>query len=423
MAQRGTLIVSQPGRKTLRVELPDGTTSIGRAHGNTVRLKYDRNVSRHHAEIRQRDEEYWLSDLTTRNGTTVNDSLVVSEQKLVNGDLICFGGASTIEFCLPEKQEDKDTNGAPGKKEDESANSLDAVVVTEPQQPRRTFATTMLGLVGGLAVIALIGGILFATGRVSRKESQKHVAEKEEPTPSPLSSSDEDVATPSPTVESGSREDNIIETPSGTDSKFNIEAGAQILAAKISTKNYKFDPEFTALINVYVNEYKSSPGYYSRARKYRDVIDKEFLNVQGLPPVFAYVMAMSRTKFVESNDDVWDLPGPIRKGEGVNPTETSGTTKIAASYIRGLWDVFGKEGFIYAVACYGMPLDEAGKIQQQLELKDPNAQGRYDFWKMKSMGVVKGEQIERVARFFAAGIVMENPQQFGLNEPPLSTLY
>ena len=78
---------------------------------------------------------------------------------------------------------------------------------------------------------------------------------------------------------------------------------------------------------------------------------------------------------------------------------------------------------MYVVACYGMSLDEAGEVQQRLEAKDPTGEGRYDFWRMKNAGVVKGEQVERVARFFAAGIVIENPQQYGLNEPSVSTLY
>src|SRR5215203_1753267 len=94
-----TLIVSQPGHKTLRVELLDGVTTMGRADGNSVRLRHDRNVSRHHAQITSREDGYWLSDLTTRNGTTINGNFVEGEQKLAGGDVISLGGTSTIEFC------------------------------------------------------------------------------------------------------------------------------------------------------------------------------------------------------------------------------------------------------------------------------------------------------------------------------------
>jgi hypothetical protein len=204
-----------------------------------------------------------------------------------------------------------------------------------------------------------------------------------------------------------------------------ITGAAQVMAAKISPKNYRIDPAFAALIGGYVNEYRGAAGYFGRARAYRDVIDKEFVNVQGLPPLFGYVLAMSRSKFVEEGGGVWRLPASVIKGEAAAADlDTRGrSTKVAASYIRGLWDIFGREGFMYAVACYGMTPDEAGELQQRLEEKDPTGQLRYDFWRMKQAGVLKGEQVERVARFFAAGIVAENPQQFGLKEQPLSSLY
>ena len=426
-----TLNVSQPGQRTLKIEISDGVTSIGRAEGNSVRLRHDGNVSRHHAEIVLREDGYWLHDLTTRNGTTVNGNLVQSEQRLFGGELICLGGTSTIEFCLPEeKQSQQPDNDARQLNSPEKSGDAAVSSASPPEQAKPRLSVTILGIAGGLVVIAIFGGILFATGVFNRHTSRETVAKTvDQPTTSASPSVDESDTTSSPTPEVDLTEDTVDTSPGTKPGSGAQPVDAQILAAKISPKNYKFDPAFVALIGGYVSEYKSAGGYYIRARKYRDAIDKEFVNVQGLPPVFGYVMAMSRTKFLENGEgDVWSLPNSIVKAEGVGPVDVdsskgTGSTKVAASYIRGLWDVFGKEGFMYAVACYGMSLDEAGKVQQQLELKDPTGEGRYDFWRMKNMGVVKGEQVERVARFFAAGIVIENPQQFGLSEPPVSTLY
>jgi pSer/pThr/pTyr-binding forkhead associated (FHA) protein len=420
-----TLIVSQPGHKTLRVELSDGVTTIGRAEGNSVRLRHDRNVSRCHAQITARGDRYWLSDLTTRNGTTVNGNFVESEHKLASGDVIGLGGTSTIQFCSETEKSTPVHSAVDSPAAEEEQPSVDVPAAAAPDKPK--LAMTILGIIGGLAVIAIFAGILLATGLVNPGTSRDVVSHDANlpPEATPLPSIEDDEPLPSPEVESTTE---VL--PTREEKKTSgVEAGsAQILAAKISPKNYKFDPAFVALIGGYVNEYKSAAGYYARARNYRDAIDKEFVNVQGLPPVFGYVVAMSRTRFLENNGDVWGLPNSIVKGERVGssetePTNTSASTKIAASYIRGLWDLFGKEGFMYVVACYGMSLDEAGEVQQRLEAKDPTGEGRYDFWRMKNMGVVKGEQVERVARFFAAGIVSENPQQYGLNEPPLSTLY
>ena len=425
MAQNATLIISQPGHRTRKVEVSDCVMSSGRASGNSVPLKHDRNVSRHHAAITPREDGYWLSDLTTRNGTTVNGNLVESEHKLSDGDLICLGGASTIEFSAPQTGETpavRDIQGVEGN--EESPGSDSPISTTEIQTPRRISTAAVFGVLGGLAVTATFVCILFATGLVKAGNGKKSSLNAD-PQPGATPFIEVADATPSPTPEAGPTE-TLGPTPGPTADAGEQMGAAQVLAAKISPKNYKFDPAFVALITGYVQEYKSSAGYYGRARKYRDAIDKEFVNVQGLPPVFGYVMALSRTGFVEANGDVWSLPKSITKAEAVPVAvsdPTIGSTKMAASYIRGLWDVFGKEGFMYAVACYGMTLDEAGEIQRQLEAKDPTGQGRFDFWRMKNMGVVKGDQVERVARFFAAGIVAENPQQFGLSEPPLSTLY
>ena len=420
-----TLIVTQPGHKTLRVELSDGVTTIGRAEGNSVRLRHDRNVSRHHAQITAREDGYWLSDLTTRNGTTVNGNFVETEHKLAGDDVIGLGGTSTIQFCSETDKSTPVHSAVDSPVAEKEQPGVNVPAAAAPDKPK--LAMTILGIIGGLAVIAIFAGILLAAGLVNPGASRDVVSQNANlpPEATPVPSITDDEPSPTPEVESTTE---VLPTREDKNTS-GVEAGnAQILAAKISPKNYKFDPAFVALIGGYINEYKSAAGYYARARNYRDAIDKEFVNVQGLPPVFGYVVAMSRTRFLENNGDVWGLPNSIVKGErvgssGTEPTNTSASTKVAASYIRGLWDLFGKEGFMYVVACYGMSLDEAGEVQQRLEAKDPTGEGRYDFWRMKNMGVVKGEQVERVARFFAAGIVSENPQQYGLNEPSLSTLY
>ncbi len=419
MATHATLIISQPGHNTRNVEISTGVTSIGRTEGNSVRLQHDRNVSRRHAEITLRNDEFWITDLGTRNGTTVNNAFVESEQKLVHGDVIRLGGTSTIEFSLPDQQKPVEAPLPPNEISESPKGES-----TTPA-PSSSVFVMMVGIAGGIVLIAIFGSILFATNGIRAQKSERPIAQNSNAIPAPSPVIDEE-ETPTPEPEPT---EIANESPTPVTETQGLQAGdAQILAAKIAPKNYRFDPAFVRLIGGYVNEYKSAGNYYPRAKKYRDAIDKEFLNIQGLPPVFAYVMAMSRTKLLEDTGDIWNLSSAVTKAEGAGAAAPDGnnaahSTKIAASYIRSLWDVFGKDGFMYVVACYGMTLDQAGLVQQQLEIKDPSGQGRYDFWRMKSLGVVNGEQTERVARFFAAGVVIENPQQFGLNEPPLSTLY
>src|SRR5215207_1227616 len=160
MAENATLIISQPGQRTRPMEVTGGVTSIGRADANVVCLKDDSNVSRYHAVIAARGDGFWLSDLGARNGTTVNDEAVVSERKLHEGDLICVGGGSTIEFCAPGPQAGEETSAAVAPQRPSRARVSQAapereapVVAPASPQTRRPGSSPLaavMGAVGGL---------------------------------------------------------------------------------------------------------------------------------------------------------------------------------------------------------------------------------------------------------------------------------
>lgn len=64
---------------------------IGRASANQLVLAHD-SVSRRHALIHlQAGNEYWLVDLGSSNGTTLNKRPVVQPVRLKNGDHLCVG--------------------------------------------------------------------------------------------------------------------------------------------------------------------------------------------------------------------------------------------------------------------------------------------------------------------------------------------
>jgi hypothetical protein len=88
--------------------------------------------------------------------------------------------------------------------------------------------------------------------------------------------------------------------------------------------------------------------------------------------------------------------------------------EVSAVYLKHLLGVFESENFDLAVACYGCTMEEAGTLKQQLSAV-PAAERR-NFWSLVERGLVNQEQAERVVRFYAAGIVGENPQRFGAND-------
>jgi len=64
--------------------------SLGRAPSSTIRLS-DPFVSAHHALITWREGHWWLEDLGSKNGTTLNDEPVTRPTVVDTGDLIGIG--------------------------------------------------------------------------------------------------------------------------------------------------------------------------------------------------------------------------------------------------------------------------------------------------------------------------------------------
>ncbi len=86
------LIIFSPDQPEREVELY-GEASVGRAPDNSICID-DQAVSQYHAIIERRGDEFWLSDLGSTNGTTINSESVERERRLHNGDLISIGGAA-----------------------------------------------------------------------------------------------------------------------------------------------------------------------------------------------------------------------------------------------------------------------------------------------------------------------------------------
>jgi pSer/pThr/pTyr-binding forkhead associated (FHA) protein len=89
MTTKATLKIN--GEKEFTIE--DELITLGRASDNKISLADDSNVSRYHAEIENRSGEFWLIELGSSNGTTVNGAPVETEIPLQSGDVILLGGS------------------------------------------------------------------------------------------------------------------------------------------------------------------------------------------------------------------------------------------------------------------------------------------------------------------------------------------
>ena len=77
----------------------DGELTLGRRSDNDVYLN-DPFISKKHLKIVEDEEEYYLEDLDSANGTFINTERVEDVVKLSNGDIIKLG---SIEFLFVDR--------------------------------------------------------------------------------------------------------------------------------------------------------------------------------------------------------------------------------------------------------------------------------------------------------------------------------
>jgi hypothetical protein len=193
--------------------------------------------------------------------------------------------------------------------------------------------------------------------------------------------------------------------------------------------NYQYNvsnKQFLAEIQKKAPEY-AQDGYFERAAPFRDVINVAYVQEQNLDAPLGFMLAMSRSKFNPtkqgSDEGLWRMNSDFVIANGYNglcgseslsdPSQNC-AAKASAIYMKAL--VFGvfDGDVLYSAAAFGKSPQDAGAWKATLPAN------RSDIWN----SIRTPAEREQLVRFFAAGIVAENPQKFGLTKDrPLSELY
>ncbi len=494
-----------------------GVTPIGRTSENFIAFPEDPNVSRFHAEIESREEDFYLIDLNSSNGTTLNGERVTGEKLLRDGDVIVLGGTSRMEFLLENRRSSGDsavgsmaggTSASDDATDSESDDSEQSEEIENSEETETgSKSSTILNVAGvavGLAVVCVFAaGIYYLTkspapcearaaiiqpetGDVIRTETDIKVeAENTECASravivlgdmviasSDLSSYDatldprefpeladglnhslrvifedeegrqvgqpaevllafDTLATPTPTPDDVSTEDETPKIPVRQQQKEVSLIDTQEMAKRLIKQfpgsfEYRFNKQFLQEVQKKTAEYKTN-GYSARARQFRDVINEAYIKEQNLEAPLGYILAMSRSKFTlekqDVNEGLWQMSNEFVTANAYNGTcevkdlnEPSQRCSAIASaaYLKVLVLNIFEGDVIYSAAAFGMSPIEAAEWKADLP------QNRADFWQ----NIKIPQQREQVVRFFAAGIVAENPQKFDLkNDSPISELY
>jgi hypothetical protein len=495
------LLLRKPGENVVEVEVT-GRVSIGRAFDNVIPLD-ETCVSRYHAMIDARSGDCWLTDLNSRNGTTVNGDLIKSERKLRHGDMIGFGGAALLEFqSRPSTTGERPGTAPPEEKAAQRPRRTpEPPIEHAPNRPRA--GIIVLAIVAPVVVIGVVllvlSGALRSSGpsdgpvrivgvrtgdniaaptrirtdasstqnilQVTYQLDDVDLARVRVPPyetdldPGQLANLLPGLSTGNHVLsivvedKTGARKlqpdkvilsfaplkpgaevpaaDSPVESIAGTAAltSKDISYLANTLSQRIFKKNQDFSPEFVQAILIATRDYRLNFSDEARRYKPREVANA-FRN-KGLDELLGFAFALSRSRFrpQRSGDGsgLWLIPpavvaefAPGQDRESLEDPKPS--AELAASYTKALLGLFDPDDFLYAVACFGMTTKQAGEIRAALN-RDFDRGNREDFWRIVNSGLFPKETAGRVAQFFAAGIVGEYPEKFGLRCAPLSNLY
>ena len=176
------------------IEIVENITTLGRASDNIISFVADSDVSRYHAEIEQREGgDFWLNELGSSNGTTVNGEPVEHEKLLKEGDVILLGGSSKVEFLHesePKTDDEKKENSTAAGAVSGAAKQKTQIAEDEKSAFKLPFILGITGALCGLAVVCVVGVFLFthfskpskceATVRIIKPENQETIYEPTE---------------------------------------------------------------------------------------------------------------------------------------------------------------------------------------------------------------------------------------------------
>jgi pSer/pThr/pTyr-binding forkhead associated (FHA) protein len=484
------------------IVLGQGVTPIGRTTENAVSFPADSNVSRYHAEIEWRDGDFWLIDLGSSNGTTLNGETVKGEKKLNDGDEILLGGTSRAEFYFGER---KSEQTAAVTDSESLEKNQETEIIQDEQATSKAGMPKMLGIAGatvGLAAVCVVGAVIYSYSGSSRCEAKAVIVKPDngetitEQTEIEVEAENaecaaraiflingEEIASTTeqpfkamldpkqfPELANGSLQslrivledekgnkivqpDEValafetieISTPTPTPDDFpsppptpgkggvkvsgsdTQEMAKNLMKEFSGTFNYKFDQQFIAEVQKKTGEFAAAEGYSERAAVYKDIISVSFVQERNLDAPIGFILAMSRSQFkLQKNgadEGLWQMSADFAAQNGYNGlcgTETLSdvsqncASKAASLYLKSLVLEVFEGDVIYSVAAFGKSPQEANIWKASLP------SDRADFWNI----IKDAKQRELVVKFFAAGIVAENPQKFGLKKDrPISALY
>lgn len=219
--------------------------------------------------------------------------------------------------------------------------------------------------------------------------------------------------TPKPTI-----------APKGKVTPAEAQVMVENLIKSMGGSGHKINKEFIEKVLAKTNDYTNAGGYSAKAQNYQDLIKTAYTINTDVGSPLGFLTAMSRTKFNPAQGadiGLWRMSNDFATQNALtsacgNQTlnDADCAAKASANYTKNLLRTVFDNDPVYTVAAYGMPLGDAYNWKISLQ------GDRADFWN----AIKTPAQRDELVNFFAAGIVADNPQKFGLKDDrPISSFY
>ncbi|MBX3265614.1 MAG: FHA domain-containing protein [Acidobacteria bacterium] len=469
------------GERTITVA--EGRISFGRGSDADERFE-DNSLSRLHATLYREGDRVWIVDDNSSNGTFVNGDAVPAVGKpLANGDRIKLGNDTVlmVEIAAPAKAEaPKAAAASPGITASSGVPSglglLPIVMIG--------FAFMIVSLSLALIGYKLLGwgepAVVRADDDVEFSDPEPRSSRDSDPKKTPDSPSNSGSSTSGSTSssDSNSNEPLDIKTPESSkpepsvipqgkryldlseDEKRKYVADRSMrIAAIIGNSSSDTIPaeaveKIKSFTDAYAKRINVKPlggcrfgdnlqATYERASKNAPFIVRAF-NARGIDPRIGLYLAMIEsehcvclqsptgplgmfqfTKATGENHGLKTISGasPNNPDERCEPEPSA---RAAASYMKSLTGRYGTGPASVPLAIGSYNSGEGGLSSNLVKALESGSGLPRDFWTLISKGDMLSKQFQSenfkyVPKFFAAAIVGEFPQDFGLKLQPVST--
>jgi len=418
--------------------LKEGRATVGRSDDATICIN-DCGLSRLHASIYCEDNKVWIIDEMSTNGIYVNGEQVSASGKpLASGDKISIGDNTIIWVNINNP----------------NADAVAAAPFSMAGLPRTAFYVPI--------IIALVVAVAFGARWISSQAASKQTGKtqinanefeartkKQSQTVlnSNSNSSQSEIPDP-PAIEPATALNKLYKDMTPQERMDYVTVEAKRISEVVGTRPCNFTQEVLKMIKANVDGYSSrisrSAGarfgsgdlraLMERARRYAPLIIRSFKQENVKPEIGLYIVMIESEYFecltspVGAKGMFQFMPATAR-GYGVDPEARCDLKKMApagAKYIRDRLNEFGTDATSVglAIAGYNRSPDSVRRDLHDV-LNDNGERKERSFWTLvansKKLDHWFQENMRYVPKFYAAAIIGENPQRFGLSMRQLST--